>query len=160
MVSAAIHLEASSFGNGNQPGGGGVSAFGGNNSGGGLFSIPPESVVALKFDSVCLAHGRPTPRVGMKYELRPIESLVKNEPALVKILSNFDRSLKKRKAVQAAAWHLANNMSWQQLSTKSLRVLGQPTSNYFSKSDIHSAKFLVSQASKKQSKKPKTVVRR
>ena len=137
------------FGQGNQAFTGGNNSLGDsgfNQGGGGLFSIPPEATVALKLNSVCLEHGKKNPTIGMKYELRPIEVVAKNNADLIHLLSQFDPSQKHRKAVQAAAWHLSNKMSWDELKTKQRKVLGQPVTQWFAKRDIDYAQKMVARA--------------
>lgn len=123
----------------------------GNNAipgGDGFFSIPPEATVALNFDSVCLEHGKPNPTSAMKYELRPVESIaaVSGNAKLVRLLSEFDLRKSNRNAVQAAAWHLANGMTWNQLQSKPRKRLGLPETKWFAKQDLTLAKKLVSKS--------------
>jgi hypothetical protein len=83
-------------------------------NGNGFFSIPPEKTVQLKMRTVCLDYGLPDPTPGMKYELRRVETEISN-PALVKLLEGFTVRVD-QDAMQAAAWHLSNNLSWGQIS--------------------------------------------
>ncbi len=128
----------------NQLGGGG--GFGGGQGGGGLggggglFSIPPEKVVSVKYNSVCLEHGKADPRPSMKYKLIPVEKFTKD--ARIKELCKVVRDGRiNAGAAQAAAWNLSNRMSWQQLATKQAsHFSNQP---YFSRQQVQLAQRLV-----------------
>jgi len=80
-----------------------------------FFSIPPEKTVQLKLRSVCLDYGKPDPYPGLKYELRSAESAISN-PNLRMLLEGYSPRVD-GKAMQAAAWHLSNGLTWQQLAT-------------------------------------------
>ena len=118
--------------------------FSGNN-GNGFFSIPAESIVQLQFNTVCLNHGDPTPRLKMTYELRRVEDRVKSE-ALRVLLAGYNPRRIDRKTMQAAAWHLANDMSWKQLAAKKVTAIGLIATPYLSRKQLSEAKKLVASA--------------
>lgn len=134
---------------GGQSAGGGLNG-GGNNApgGGGFFSIPPEKTVQLQLNSVCLDYGKPHPRPKMKYVLRRAEEHTSNV-ALRKLLEKYDPRKTDRMAMQAAAWHLSNGMSWETLQAKARHRLGglkdQP---FFTTKQLDKAKQLVGVAAK------------
>ncbi len=98
----------------NNQGNGNGNGFNGQGNGNGFFSIPPEKTVQLKMRTVCLNQGAPDPNTGMKYELRRLEAEVTN-PALQELLERYTVRVDPD-AMQAAAWHLANGLSWNQIS--------------------------------------------
>lgn len=98
---------------GGQLGGGGLGGAGAG--GGGFFSIPPEKIVRLPVTSVCLEHGKPHPSPRMEYLLFPV-SHVSKDPVLTEVLNLVSTGKINQKAAQAAAWHLANKKSWQELA--------------------------------------------
>jgi hypothetical protein len=118
--------------------------FGGN-QGNGFFSIPAESIVQLQFNTVCLNHGKPTPRLKMTYELRRVEDRVNSE-ALRELLAGYNPRRIDRKTMQAAAWHLANDMSWKQLAAKKVTAIGVIATPYLSRKQLNEAKKLVASA--------------
>src|SRR5260221_1710305 len=99
-------------------GGGGLGGGGGAGGGGGLFNIAAERVVKFNVATVCLEHGKKEPRAGIPYEIRPIESVTSN-PEVIELLSEFGNKRLSQRATQAAAWHMANGLSWDQLANKS-----------------------------------------
>lgn len=101
-------------------GGGGMGGMGG---GGGFFSIPPEKVVSIPLQSVCLEHGKPEPTVRSEYILVPVEKF-NDDPALFEILSLVGSGTVDSQIAQAAAWHLTDKMSWRDLAMDSNRRLG------------------------------------
>jgi hypothetical protein len=110
------------------------------------FSIAPERVGQLKLPALCLEHGKPEPKAVVPYELKPIET-VTSKPELVEVCRMLGHGEIGQKAAQAAAWHLANDMSWDALAHKQLKVLGAAAQSYFSKKEIAAAKDAVSKAS-------------
>ena len=151
--------------NGQQQLGGGIGpaqgngqAFGngqGNNAQGvgqGFFSIPAEMVISLNFNSVCLEHGKPEPGPNSKYTLAPI-SKISRDPVLYQLLKVVRSGKVDTKAAQAAAWHQASKMSFQQLSEKMNTPLGALTQTPdFTRSQILAAEELIAQAKQKAAK--------
>jgi hypothetical protein len=96
-------------------GGGGMG--GGGMGGGGMFSVPPEQTAKLNVPVVCLDHGLRDPSSSKPYKMVPAEDHL-DRPAVVELLKAFGRGELEQDAVQAAAWHLNNDMSWDQLASK------------------------------------------
>ena len=145
------------LGGGQQGGGGGQTAGGGGQQGGGFgggqqggggqgfFSIPPEKVVRLPFNSVCLEHGKPTPRPRMEYVIRPVEEFSK-DPLLRELLVMISTGRVSQKAGQAAAWHLSNGKSWRELAAMADNRVGRPDTPHFSYADLQIAQALLANA--------------
>ncbi|HAH44401.1 MAG TPA: hypothetical protein DCM07_05985, partial [Planctomycetaceae bacterium] len=110
----------------------------------GFFSIPPEKTVSVPYTSVCLEHGKAEPAPRMEYRMVPTEEMVK-DPALQELLLLVATGRVNQQAGQAAAWHLADKMSWQELAAKSVKHLGgaAPTP-YFNQAELQYASQLVS----------------
>jgi len=111
----------------------------------GLFTIPPEKTVRLRLRSVCLEHGKPCPSSIKKYELRPIESEVKDE-ALVLILKKFDPRYDDLEMVQAIAWHLSSHMDWRELANQKKHTNIGGGVPQFSTAQLMNAKKIVEMA--------------
>ncbi len=132
-------------------GGGGIGGgIGGGNrggGGGGAFNIAPEKVAKLKVETVCLEHGKKEPAANVPYELRPIETLTTdaNVQELVKMLGTGQIN---QRAAQAAAWHLANHMTWGQLTDKKIHHLLGGDEVYFTEAEIRTAMQLTDRAMK------------
>ncbi len=127
--------------------GGGGGGFGGQGGGGGLFSVPAEKTAKIKIKTVCLEHGKAEPRPKMEYEIKPLEEFTSNGPLLELVESyGSSRSNSEFAAVQAAAWHLANDMSWQELAQKKFDRVGRPDEPYFSGRQLQAAQGLVTVA--------------
>ncbi len=94
--------------------GGGGGGFGG---GGGMFNVAPDMVGKLKVKSVCLEHGKPDPNPRMKYTIKPIESLT-DKPDVVEVCKMLARGELDQASAQAAAWHLQDGLTWQELAAK------------------------------------------
>jgi hypothetical protein len=136
--------------NQNQGVGGGTGGIGGGNrggGGGGAFNIAPEKVAKLKVETVCLEHGKKEPTANVPYELRPIETFTTdaNVQELVKMLGTGQIN---QRAAQAAAWHLANHMTWGQLTDKKIHHLLGGDEVYFTEAEIRTAMQLTDRAMK------------
>ncbi len=124
------------FGGGNFGGGGiggggiggfGGGNFGGGNFGGGMFRIEGQKSRKLSVACVCLEYGKPDPTPRMKYQLVPLEQ-VNDSPAIQVLCAALGEKKVNQVVAQAAAWNIANGLSWQQL-TKINRVESQFTGN-------------------------------
>jgi hypothetical protein len=80
-----------------------------------LFCIPPERTGELRLASVCLDYGHPGPRPAIAYQLRPIEE-VASKAEVQELCRMLGRGEVTQGVAQAAAWHLANDLSWKQLA--------------------------------------------
>ncbi|MCC7422170.1 MAG: hypothetical protein IT428_17980 [Planctomycetaceae bacterium] len=125
-------------------GGGGLGG-GGFGGGGGFFSVPPEKTVRVPYTSVCLNHGKPEPRPKTPYKLIPVEEYTDNE-ALRELIRLVGTGKVESQSAQAAAWHLTDNMSWQELSNKAIKHISGPAEPYFNRAQLVNAQSLISQA--------------
>jgi hypothetical protein len=129
-------------------GGGGGGIGGGGGGGGGFFSLPPEKTEKIELAVVCLSHGLRDPSSSAPYKIVPADTVV-NQPAVVELLKAFGRGELKHGGAQAAAWHLNNDLSWQQLAAKlagTKRSFRRPP--YFSTDDIRSGMAYATEASR------------
>ena len=126
--------------------GGGGMGGGGMGGGAGFFSIPPEKVVSVQFNSVCLEHGKPEPSGNSKYTLVPL-SRVNSNPVLYRLLTKVGTGKVDSQAAQAAAWHITDKMSFEQLAAKTEEHLGEVApSPYFTRQELFGAQQLLAQA--------------
>ncbi|HUE75004.1 MAG TPA: hypothetical protein VMP01_29320 [Pirellulaceae bacterium] len=145
-------------GGGGFGGGGGGGGFGGGGGGGGIFNVAPEKVGKIKVVTVCLEHGKDDPNPRIPYELRPIESFVEDQK-VIELVKMVARGEIDQHSAQAAAWHLANDMSWQELAQKiGKKHLNGTTEPYFTRVNLQRAlaatKAAVQRAEKAQTKSP------
>ena len=82
-----------------------------------MFNVPPEKVGQLKVATVCLEHGKREPRAAIPYEIKPLDS-VTTKPGVRELCAMLGSGQINQRAAQAAAWHLNNGMSWQELAAK------------------------------------------
>ena len=115
--------------------GGGMMGGGGGGGGMGMFSIPPEQVGQFKVATVCLEHGKKEPRPNIPYEIVKIEE-VSTDPAVKELLTVFGKNRLSQRATQAAAWHLANGMSWQELAAKRIVHINGTSESWFNAQEI------------------------
>jgi len=100
-------------------GGGGLGGGlgGGGLGGGGVFNVEPDKVGKLPVTSVCLEHGKPDPNPRMKYTIKPINALT-DKPEVIEVCKMLARGEIDQASAQAAAWHLQDGLTWQQLAAK------------------------------------------
>lgn len=84
-------------------------------NGGAAFSIPPERVVKVKLPTVCLEYGKQEPAAHIPYTIVPIDKYTTN-PELQELCRLLGTGKVDQQIAQAAAWHLANHMNWDQLA--------------------------------------------
>ncbi|QDT63766.1 hypothetical protein [Calycomorphotria hydatis] len=133
-------------------GGGGLGGAGGG-AGGGFFSIPAETVGRYPFKSVCLEYGKPEPHARLTYRPVPVEEYSTN-PLLEELLIAVGTNRLPTEAAQAAAWHLTNNMSWQQLASLTIPQLGGlGPKPYFTRSDLVMAQQIVARVRSRAAEK-------
>jgi len=117
-------------------GGFGGGGFGG--MGGGFFNVAPEKTGKMKVTTVCLEHGKTEPSPRMKYTIKPITALT-SDPRVIEVCKMVGRGEVPQNAGQAAAWHLANGLSWQELATKDRVRSRLGTIKYFSPQELNQA---------------------
>jgi hypothetical protein len=126
-------------------GGGFGGGFGGGGlgGGGGFFNIGPERVAKIKIASVCLEHGKADPNPRIPYELVPIDEFTANAN-VVEVVKLLGQAEIRQAAAQAAAWHLANGLSWEQLAGKiGIQHLNGTSEPFFSPGELERAAQIV-----------------
>jgi hypothetical protein len=127
-------------------GGGGLGGgIGGGMGGGGYFSVPPERTVKVPYHSVCLEHGKRDPHVNLTYRVMPVDEFTQDEN-LAALLTMVGTSRVDVAAAQAAAWNLANGMSWEQLAAKRTQTVGEAERPYFTPAALFNAQQLIAEA--------------
>lgn len=107
-----------------------------------FFSIPPERIVRVPYHSVCLRHGAVDPKQGNIYRLVRVEEF-SADPRLPELLRLVGSQAESQAALQAAAWHIANGMSWEELEAKRFRRAAAPDTPYFRLADLNAARQIV-----------------
>ena len=133
-------------GGGQGLGGGGQQGGGQQGGGGGFFSIPPEKLVRIPVNSVCLEYGKTEPTAKMEYRVVPVDAVSK-DPVLAKLLAFVATGRMNENAAQAAAWVLASGKTWEELANlKHRRLGGQPSPNMFNQAELLHAQNLIAEA--------------
>ena len=144
-----VLAQVAGFNFGQVPGGanGGAQNLGGNfgqngNPGGrvNFFNVPAEKIADLRVPCVCLEYGKPTPRAAIPYELVRLATVCQ-EASLPRLLAQLDRG--NQSDVQAAAWHIANGMTWEQLAAVRIEHLVESNEPFFTFRELQRAKELV-----------------
>ena len=148
---------------GQSNGGGNGQVMGNNNAfpgfpGQGFFSIPAERVAQVPFHSVCLNYGKPDPSPRMTYQTVPLETYTA-DPVLQELLRDFGTQRMDQSLAQAAAWHLTDKLSWNDLARiKKFTIPGVFSSQVpiFSWSQLQGAQRLVTKAEVAAKQRPAT----
>lgn len=117
--------------------GGGMGGMGGGMGGmpGGAFSVPPEKTKIMRITTVCLEHGKKEPSSRMAYKLVALETF-STDPKLQSLLEALGRGELSQKVAQAATWHVANGLTWEELSAKKIDRLGRPDDAWFTQNEL------------------------
>ena len=128
------------FGGGQGGGGfGGGGRGGGGQGGGGVFNIPPGRVGKASLKTVCLEEGKPDPRSRIEYRIQPLEDLNK-DPKIFEMCVMLANGEVTQQVAQAAAWNVANGLSWQELLHKNrIERMDGSYERYFHPQHIHFA---------------------
>lgn len=134
--------------------GGGMGGGGGGGMGGGFMNIPPEKVVAVKYQSVCLEYGKPVPDASSAYELAPLNDVTDKEDVKV-LCENLHRV--DLRAAQFAAWHMNSGTPIAHLASETvLRPNGKRVPNFNAK-EVRQGMMLIQmsrQIASERAKKP------
>lgn len=95
--------------------GGGGGGLGGG--GGGFFRVEPGKPRKLTVDTVCLEHGKPDPHPRLSYKLVPLQT-INDDGSVTQLCQLLGEGAVPPAVAQAAAWHLANGLSWDELANK------------------------------------------
>ena len=124
-----------------------------NMPGGPLFNVLPGKIVKKKLPCVCLEFGKPDPRPRIPYRIERLEN-VSSKPKVRELLAVLGRGACSQKTAQIAAWHLANDMSWEQLAGLKHKLANGSTRPRFSAADLQLAKRVVEQLPSAKPPKP------
>ena len=142
-------------GGGGLGGGGGGGGLGGGGGGGGFMRLPPEKMKKLDVQTVCLEHGKPDPNPRMAYKIVPIEEFT--DKADVRVLCEaLGYGQVAQNSAQAAAWHMMDGLSWQELAAKN-RVESKYTGTikWFNSLEMRTAQTIVNEAARIASERAK-----
>jgi hypothetical protein len=137
--SSSSSRSGSSGGQQQSSGGGLGGSGGGGGGGGGVFSVPADKTAEIDAQTLCLDHGLSDPTPAVPYKLMPAEDHL-DRPAVVELLKAFGRGDLDLQAAQAAAWHLNNDMSWDDLAAQkqgTKRSINRPP--YFTTAQLKAA---------------------
>ena len=130
-------------------GGGGFGGGGGGGFGGGVFNLQPEQVKKLKVTTVCLEHGKREPHARVEYRIISTESFPLTPPT-VELLKMLGQAEIDQPSAQAAAWHLANGLSWQQLGANvGAKHLNGSQEAYFSFAQLERAAHIAHESQRR-----------
>ena len=150
---------------GNRGGGGGNQGFGGGfggggggfggGGGGGMFNVAPEKVGRLKVPTVCLEHGKREPRARIPYEIKPLKSFTE-KPGVKELCQMLGSGRVNQRAAQVAAWHLNNDMSFQELAAERNRFANGTSQPFFTPQELRAGMNLSAMAAKTAQKQQKS----
>ncbi len=119
-----------------------------NNRNGGMFRVEEGATRKLLLRTVCLEHGKPDPNPRKKYRLVKLDT-VSQDPLIHRLCEELSDPNQSQNIIQAAAWHTANQLSWEDLARKYKHV-SQYTGNelYFTPRELDKAQKLVESTSR------------
>ena len=96
----------------------------------------------VRIGSVCLEYGKPEPRSRIAYELRPLETF-SVDPILKQVLAMLPYEGVSQREIQIASWHLASDMSWEDLDALRVEHLNGRSERRFETAEIDRAREIV-----------------
>src|SRR5262245_33426114 len=134
---------------------GGGMMGGGMMGDGGVFNLAAEKMVEGAITLVCLDHGLKDPNPHVPYKLIPIEAYAKNKE-VTELVKMFVRGEIDQHSAQAAAWHLQNGLSWEELARKiGAKHLNGSVEAYFTSEELQRAFAATRAAEQRAEKGPK-----
>lgn len=121
-------------------GGGGMGGMGGGGMmGGGMMRIEADTPRKMTVATLCLNHGKADPNPRMKYKVVRLAE-VNDSPVIEQFCKALGNGKVSQNMAQAAAWHVANGLTWEELVRKP-RVISEYTGveMFFSKFEIQAA---------------------
>jgi len=124
-------------------GGGGMGGMGGGGMGGmgmgGMMRVEPDRPRKFAVATLCLEHGKPDPNPRMKYKVVRL-SEVNSNPEIAELCKALAKGQVPQNTAQAAAWHIANGLSWEELASKPRKICDYTgVEMYFSGLEIQNA---------------------
>lgn len=117
----------------------------------GSFVVQPGKQRVFRFATVCLEHGRPEPSPRVPYKLVALESFSKDQRLPV-VMAALAAGQVSQKTAQAAAWHIANGLSWERLAAEMIdHAGGAPDEPFFAAAELVAAHRLVAEAERQSS---------
>jgi hypothetical protein len=122
----------------------------------GSFAVQAGGTRTFRFATVCLEHGKPEPSPRIPYRLERLET-VSPDPRLAVVMAGLASGQVSQKAAQAAAWHLANGLTWERLAAEMIdHAGGDPDEPFFAAADLAVARQLVEVATRSAASAPAT----
>ena len=129
-------------------GGGGMGGMGGGGMGGmgGMMRVEADTPRKMTVATVCLNHGKADPNPRMKYKVVRLAE-VNDSPVIEEFCKALGTGKVSQNTAQAAAWHVANGLTWNELVRKP-RVISEYTGieMYFSPFEVQAAMRLTALA--------------
>jgi hypothetical protein len=118
---------------------GGMGGMGGGMGMGGMMRVEPDRPRKVTVATLCLEHGKADPTPRMKYRIVRLSEVNAN-PEVAELCKALAQGKVPQNTAQAAAWHIANGLSWEELASKP-RMISQYTGIelYFSNNEIQNA---------------------
>jgi hypothetical protein len=108
----------------------------------------PGKARVFRFATVCLEHGKPEPSARMPYRMVALDTW-SDEPRLAFVMECLASGVVTQKVAQAAAWHIANGLSWERLADEAIdHVGGVPDEPFFTAAELRAAAQLVEVATR------------
>ena len=131
-------------GMGGQGMGGGMGGMGGGMGGmgggmGGMMRVEPDRPRKFTVPTLCLTHGKADPNPRMKYKVVRLTE-VNDSPVIAEFCKALSAGKVGQNTAQAAAWHVANGLTWEELVRKP-RVISDYTGveMFFSRYEVQAA---------------------
>jgi hypothetical protein len=102
--------------------------------------LHPGKTRVFRFATVCLEHGKPEPSARMPYRMIALETW-SDDPRVAFVMECLASGVITQKVAQAAAWHIANGLSWERLAAETIdHIGGVPDEPFFTAAELTAAR--------------------
>ena len=95
-----------------------------------------------RVQTVCLEYAKDEPNPRMTYRMQRVENF-SSDPRVALILESLGLRQLSQKVAQAATWHIANGLTWQQLAAETIEHLVGADEPFFTPVELAAASRVV-----------------
>ncbi len=116
--------------------------------------LHPGKTRVFRFSTVCLEYGKPEPSARLPYRMIALNAW-SDEPRLAFVMECLASGVITQKVAQAAAWHIANGLSWERLAAETIdHIGGVPDEPFFTAAELGAAQQVVDVAARTSGNRP------
>jgi len=124
----------------------------------GFAAVPAGKTIQFQLRTVCLNYGQPEPGPALPYHLTSVERFT-SDPVLAELLECYGPRIDQQ-VMQAAAWHVANGLTWEQVAQLPNRRLVGTSAKLFAPREVQAARTWLQSIEQRAANRPATLTPR